>query len=264
MRVIDWIVWLAVTFSGVAIAFGPLLRRRRGLAMMERGMREIRAAISGPIVARVASEGEPAVVELRQAIEKIERELASCGFRVLGEFLLEASGLPKLVAMRAFVDPATDTMAWVSIIRITGPTSRAVARVARKVRKPSVAFVSWTGKEAWTTHGDAAASSYAKPPFVHSQTVDPDLHVDQILELHRNSLPASNTELVHVTSIDHFAAEIHRRHEMTRNWRAAQAPDLLLDADLRAALGPHYARWGHVIKRRLTDTLPKAVVRPQA
>jgi hypothetical protein len=110
-------------------------------------------------------------------------------------------------------------------------------------------FASWRGP------GD-----FALPPNVHVQQLGPDATTTEVVRRHRDFARTQQPEhgLVHLASLDDVVAQFTAWDENLFAWRAAQPPDELLDADLRAVLGDRYERVGKRLARRLRDDLPQA------
>lgn len=246
----------------IAIRIRRILRRRRWLAMIEAGFNELQAAIAGPLIVRNAADELRDLIELRGVTNQFDDELSSCGFRVLGDLVIEAGGAPKLIAVKAYVDSAATTFVYVNAIKIVQANARAFRQyVRRHGTRVVLEFESYSREESWSTRRGEGRAQVEWPPFCHEQVMAPELDLAQMLARHREQLPTDSSVLMKLASIEDMVAELPRVHDRTRAWRAQQSPDMLLDADLRGLLGKHYERLGEVVKRRVSRPLPKAVAR---
>ena len=100
----------------------------------------------------------------------------------------------------------------------------------------------------------------AEPPFVRRQTLAADVPHAQLVAEHR-AFVGDNATLHSIATPVELIAELLRMRSRIVEWRNAQPPDELLDADLRNVLGDVYERSGKIWARRLRDRLPEATLR---
>jgi len=243
--------------AGIAYVWG--WRRIRYLAAhwraqtrrdeFERTFREVRETLTGESPFRAATADDAALVALLDAAKPDEDALAACGFTLLGDIVVQSTARPPSEVMRAFVDADHTTCA----VLVATRKRPEVVRLLLQSYGDGATFA--------TTRGPQA--SFAAPPFAHRNVLAADLPHAQLVAGHRAFAHAGDAAKSFVriaTRDDLLAAQVTARASIAR-WRLAQPPDELLDADLRAMLGEHYAKLGKIWARRMRDPLPEATVR---
>jgi len=220
----------ALVALAVAVAL-RLYRRRRGLARLEARLRALRAAAARPIEHRPPTASDVVPPQLAELSE----QLRALGATELGDVVeTEGNNL-----MRWFADAEGTTFGW-------GGVSAGLF----------VAFLMSHAGERWilTRFLPRSAAALTQPP-----NVDRAEHVGGRLgdafATHRARVPSG---AIAVRTLDDGLRELATMRTRTREWREAQPPDQLLDSDLRAALGVHFARLGPLLARRLGVRLPEA------
>jgi hypothetical protein len=237
--------FIVVLVGGLVMGLVSYWRQRR---RAEIGIRAARALRSRPVIYRVPLSDDTDLLARLPRLGEHEAMLVSNGFFPLGDVVMQ-SGAARIGIMRAFVDEGRTICAY--LIIPSGSPSRVVLLL--ESYSPSGEFSTFR-----RPHADLA-----QPPFSHQQIVEADLSYAQTAVQHRAFLASKNVEdiLVRIGSLDVLLNELHRGETLIREWRAAQQPDALLEADLRALFGPRYERHGKRWKRRLTRPLPKATMK---
>ncbi len=219
---------------------GWFLQRHKRAEAFERAMREAREDINGPCPYRLPS------AEDRELLARLpdDRELVAAGFTPLGELVVQYADKPAGAAARAYVDAAGTTLAmWM----VTRKSPVGIPRLA-----------SYAGDRIFST-GRLPYGALAEPPFVTRQMLDAKQSIADMAARHRTL--AGDQPLDRIASLDELLARLATNHDRIVAWRAAQAPDELLDLDLKSALGDAYARHGKPWARRLRGKLPEATLR---
>ena len=216
-------------------------RNERQKATFERALHDARELAAGDPPYRAATDDDR---ELTAGLGASDVDaLIALGFTALGDLAVQRPGRPVDWIMRAFVDRAATTCAFLAVGR-PDPVQ--------------LAFCSYAAGEVFTTVR-GTSPRLADPPFTHRKATAKELPLATIIAEHRAS--AKLDDAARIASRDMLLAELARSHVRVRNWRAAQPPDELLDADLKNVLGEHYARLGKVWARRMRAELPQATVR---
>jgi hypothetical protein len=207
---------------------------RRAFDRLESSFREWRRHIGRVPSYRPLRAGEAASAEL----EYLTRELAGLGLAAVGDRVEETSD----TVVRCFADAPRTTVAVFSFLREASGALRSFTAdrtiVTRMTRWPR----------------------FARPPDVDGDDVLPGSSIADTLALHRKRVE-DVTGLVVAGDVDDIIATFERHRARALAWREAQPPDELLDADLRAFLGPHwYRRTGASLARRLRQSVPVATV----
>ncbi len=220
----------AVVALAVVIAL-RVYRRRRGLARLEARLRALRAAASRPIEHRPPAASDIVPPQLAE----LSDQLRALGVTELGD-VVETEGNNR---MRWFADAAGTTFGW-------GGVSGGLF----------VAFLMSHAGDRWTLTRflPRRAPALAQPPYI-----DRAEHVGgrlaEAFATHRARVPDG---AIAVRTLDDGVRELADLRTRTRAWRDAQPPDQLLDSDLRAVLGIHFAHLGPIMARRLGVRLPEA------
>lgn len=220
---------------------GASWKRHKQEQRFEKALRDAREGAAGPTPYRLATPADKPVLERLRIAESHESALALVGFRPLGELILERAGKPVIV-LRALVSADRRTVA-----------STAVS--VKPGNQVLVALSSYTGEvQVATRRGHV--TSLAVPPFVRIIEQPPATPIRDLVAAHQAPPDARPIE-----TLDDVLARMVELRDRTLAWRAAQPPDELLDADLRALLGSHYDQRGKLWAARLRDKLPQATAR---
>lgn len=229
-------VWIWRRFRNV----GGYWKYQQRMREVEQGLRDARAGADGPSPFRVATGHDAALLEALRMLDSQQEALMADGYRMLGSLIAEREGAP-VMASWVLVSGAGTTVATLS--------------VALKSRRTYVALGSYDGdRHVSTVRGEAPA--LARPPFVDVTYLPGDTSIAKLLAAH---VPPAGALVV--ASLDDVLARVRDLRERTQAWRAAQSPDELLDADLRALLGKAYDKRGKVWAAKLRDKLPQATAR---
>lgn len=236
---------LVVIASGVLGGVFAYMRQRHRANQFEQAVRDIRARVSEDMTFRALDASTPDAATMLDAIHAHEHRLEGCGLTLVGDVaMLQHDRL--FAVMRAFVDAAGTSVAYV------------ISSRARPVYAALLVESYRADAEYMTMH---AAVPIAAPPFSHRQVLPESLAWDAVLARHRTFASVDDPATIRVTSMDDLLRTLAQNHELMVRWRAAQTHEELLDADLRAILGPKYDRYGKGWARRLAVRLPKATLR---
>jgi len=214
-----------------------LIRRHRAEAVTVGGMRRVTAA-------------DADVIAMLGWVQLDEHALRSRGFAVLGD-LVSKREAPSTGLSRYFVDESGTMVASLSVLK----------------GSPNAC---WLALECFTAYSQFMTLRAGKlpelsyPPFVYRQWVGKDIPVDEVIERHRALIKDKNNEeqcLCTIRNLDELVAQTERHSELNREWRNAQPPDALLEADLRSVLGERYDGLGKRFAQRLAAELPEARIR---
>ena len=230
-------VWIWRRFRGV----GALWKRREQMKRFEQALRDARDAAEGPSPYRLANASDAELLALLRIADSQREALEAMGFRSLGELIIERRGEPVMVS-RMLVSHDGLTLSGLSVT-IKNPT------------RVFVALSSYTGERQYgTTRGEVP--SLARPPFVTITNLPLDTTIGKLVAAHQPPEGARPT-----ATLEDVLARLVELRERTVAWRAAQPPDELLDADLRALLGKAYDKGGKIWAAKLRDKLPQATAR---
>lgn len=226
-----------------ARALAGVARRREAVLRddnFEAGLLDARAAAIGPLPWRLATDADAADLATLDLAHAEDRSLVANGFDRLGE--LVAVGRVRGVT-RAYANAAATTFALVRVVsdRVVYLDLRSYADAGR--------FVTLR-----LGHAQLAAA-----PLVQVVEHPATAAVPHLVIEHGRLVGA--TELVPLRTIEELLARIAATHDATIAWRAAQPPDELLEADLRAVLRADYARLGPYWLTRLRGRIPAARAR---
>jgi len=225
--------------AAVLIAFSAIgyQRRRQGLARLEEQIRKLR------LLAVRAVKYRPAEAPM-QGLAKQTEQLEQLGCTLLGDMIEESA--TDALPTRWFLAGDKTTFGWIALAQsIMGPTE--------------VAMLMSVGERATITMcSPRAAPGLAQPP-----------HIDRVVRVGFLDLKAAFAEHAKrkpedartIESIDDALAAVEDVRSRTATWREAQAPQTLLDRDLRSVLGQHYDKLGKTLAKRLATDLPEARVR---
>lgn len=210
------------------------LQRHKRAEAFERSLRDAREAIGGACPYRKPSASDSELLSLLPD----DRELVACGFKPVGELVLQHAGKPPRLALRCYLDAAGTTYAMRASQGILRFASYASERVFATGQRPHVVL--------------------AEPPFVARQMLDAKLSVAEVVAAHRKLV--GDQALLRIENLDDLLAQLSANHEKVVAWRASVPPDELLDLDLKCVLGDAYPRAGKIWARKLRDKLPEARV----
>jgi hypothetical protein len=236
------LIVLAAVFA--VLSFSTLFRRQKAIKSLEGNIRKLRTLAVRAVKYRRLREGDDEARKILGGLDKGTKELEELGCTLLGDYIEEsqAAQLPT----RWFVDADGTTFGWIAV----APTPLGLRDVAMLM----------TGGErtAITLCTPRGAPGLAQPPHVDRVVREGFLDLKAALAEHAKRKPADAKK---VTSIDDAFAVVEDVRARTATWREAQAPDALLDQDLRAVLGRHYEKLGKTLAKRLASDLPEARVR---
>jgi hypothetical protein len=157
-------------------------------------------------------------------------------------------------------------------IRVFGHKSEEViAYVVPSTKGVGVGMESYSLDEEFVTTKDPLVQRefIAYPPFSHHAYVPVTSTLPEMLAQHREFVrTTARSALARVATLDDAIRQFEEFANRVRAWRWAQDPDVLLESDLRAALGEsRFAREGVYWMRRLKlkrSKLPRARVRQAA
>ena len=219
---------------------GAYWKRHEQMKKFEQALRDARAGADGPNPFRIATAADAPHVERLAVLVSQQAALAEAGFRVLGDLIMERDGKAFMIS-RVHVSGEGTTLATLSASLLTVRTY--------------VGLGSYDGdSHVSTVRGEVP--SLARPPFVTVTSLPQDASIAKLVAAHQ-PMPGARV----VTSLDDVLARLAEVRTRTQAWRAAQPPDELLDADLRALLGKAYENGAKRWAARLRDKLPQATAR---
>jgi hypothetical protein len=216
-------------------------RNHKRAEEFERALREAREDYAA-LAYRAATDADGELRVLLAASDGDCRALEASSFTALGEIVMQPADKPATAIMRAFVDQA-------------GTTS-AIVGVTRKTANTVLTFISYVGDDVFMTRR-GTGGMLAEPPTMHRQNLTDDLLL--LIDRHRTFAPLDNA--LRLATRDELLSQHAKTRASIVRWRDAQAPDELLDADLRCVLGDLYPKVGKAWARRLRGKLPEATLR---
>ena len=221
----------------LALYVATQLSRRKKLQLLEKMIRDQRALAMLPITY------EPVDARWQPYLDGLD---VPATMTALGDFVEVPAGRSPAGAMRGITDAAGTTFGWIAK---AGPQGVRV-----------MMLVSASDTDSYVTVlSPASAGLAASPPFVHRDRVGILSGPGAALTLHQERI-ASVTGLIKVTTLDELQAALQRLRTKSMDWRAAQPPSTLLDADLRSILGHRYDELGPRLASKLGPELPEAKV----
>jgi hypothetical protein len=212
------------------------LRRRATLDRLEPYLRRLRSAVDiEPVYRAVRADDPPPHAQLEQT----SAALVALGFHSLGDTIPERG----TVRSRWFADAASTTIAMVLVIH-----GRAQILMA--------------SRDADRVYSSRRTSqrSLAGPPSTIRTDLDRNATLVELFTAHRRAI-GDSAALRSFGDLDTVLAFLAERQAEALAWRGTQAPDALLEADLRSYLGPHYKRLGPALTTRLRNQVPTARAR---
>ena len=223
---------LAVVLAAAA------LKNRKQLARLEHLIRDAR------VLALTEMSYEPVPARWLPSLDGLD---VPGGMIALGDFVEHPVGRPASGALRAFADADGTTYGW-------------LARAAMGAGPVVAILMSATADEVYVTrHTPARGGHLAPAPWAHTDDAPYLLGLPAAVERHRARV-ASAKGLVAVRTLDELQAELRRVRARTIAWRQAQAPQTLLDRDLRSILGAKYDALGPRLATKLAVEVPQARV----
>jgi hypothetical protein len=220
-------------------AVASLANRRRQLRELAAHIRELRFDAIAPI------SYEPIDARWEDLVAGLEMPPGLTG---LGDFVEVVAGKGRSNAVRCFVDASGTVFGWLAKVR-AGPSALT-----------TMMMFSATEHDVYMTRvTPRAAGAIASPPFLHREDVAFTRMLAGALGRHRDRI-ANAKGLVRVTTAAQLHAEVGRMRERTIAWRAAQAPETLLDRDLRSLLGQRYDSLAPRLAKHLAIEMPTARV----
>jgi hypothetical protein len=231
VRVVVRLITLGVRWVAIRLS------RRKRLQRLERTIREQRLLAMIPITY------EPAGARWQPSLDGLE---VPPGMSALGDFVEVPAGRAPTGAMRGITDAAGTTFGWVAKAGASG------------VSVMLLVSANDTGSYV-TVLSPVSAGLTASPPFVHRERAESHRSAAAALARHTRRI-AGVAGLIRVRTLDELQAALRRLRGKTIDWRAAQPPATLLDADLRSILGPLYDELGARLAKKLGPDLPVARV----
>ena len=236
-----------------AMLIASVVRTRQRLARLETSLRRLRAIAMRDIALRPLAAGELDVA----ALDGLADQLRGLGLAILGD-AIEDSGPDGKHPTRWFADTAGTTFGFVGIARTarTGfmvSTSPERVALTRVVPRPLPSLAQPPFIDRGELYGET--SGFAGPRSDAQRCAEWIDKLGEALAAHRTRVPANAAK---VATLDDALREMRALRTRTIAWREAEPPDTLLDRDLRAMLGRHYDRLGHIMARRFGIRLPEA------
>ena len=230
--------------SLVSIVVLALLYAARQLALRKRQLAELARLIRDQRALAMLEIGyEPVDARWQPYLDGLD---VPAGMMALGDFVEVPAGRSASGAMRGIADRDGKTFGWVAK---AGPKGVFV-----------MMLVSASDTDTYlTVLSPKAGGLIASPPFVHREHIPVLGGVGAALTRHRDRI-SQVTGLASVTTLDELQAQLRQVRGRSREWRAAQAPATLLDADLRSILGARYDQLGPKLAAKLGPEIPQAKV----
>lgn len=223
---------LAAVFAAAAV------RQRKQLARLETLIRDART------LALTDLTYEPVDARWMPYLDGLD---VPGGMVALGDFVEHPAGRSPSGALRAFADPDGTTFGW-------------LARAATGNGPVVAILMSATADDVYVTrHTPARGGHLAAAPWAHTDDAPYALGLPAAIQRHAARV-ASAKGLVVVRTLEEMQAELRRVRARTIAWRQAQAPQTLLDRDLRSILGEKYDALGPRLAPKLAVEVPKARV----
>jgi hypothetical protein len=220
------------------------VRRHKRASEFEQLLRAGREDLAVANPYRAATADDTSLVTKLAIAQPHHESLVACGFSALGDVIVIGTDRLETAVLRTLVDH-------------DGTTS---ALIVVGLKDPSVAILqlsSFGDDATWSTRiGNHV--SLAAAPTVNRQTLPATLPHSELVAKHQAFARGS---LIRIQTRDDLLVQLNKSRADAIRWRSAQAPDELLDADLRVVLGDAYPRFGKVWMRRLRGRLPQATLR---
>jgi hypothetical protein len=222
----------------LALLWGAFqLSHRKKLARLEQLIRDQRALTLLPI------NYEPVDARWAPYLDGLD---VPAGMVALGDFVEVPEGRSASGAMRGIADRDGTTFGWLAK---AGPGGMVVMLLVSASETDSYV----------TVMSPASAGMAASPPFVHRDRLSPLIGPGAVIARHKDRIK-DVTGLVTVATLGDLQAQLRRLRTRTMEWRTAQAPAALLDADLRSILGGQYDSLGPKLAAKLALEIPQAKV----
>jgi hypothetical protein len=226
---------LAIVFAFAVIVLVRYARFRRTIDRLEIKIRNLRSLGEGELSYRR--------IDASAALDELAPELAAAGLIALGDAVSTRDPKPA----RWFADAEGTVFGWIAVVDVRWMQLRVAIVMSRR------------GDDVVLTRRVPASVALAEPPFLLRTEVPAAMPLADAIAHHRARLGAAGG-LVAVHALDEATRELEQLRARTVAWRQTQEPDALLDRDLRAILGRHYATLGPRLARRLANPLPRARV----
>jgi len=226
---------LAILFAIAVIGIVRYARFRRTIDRLEIKIRNLRAIAD--------SELDYRAVEPDHELDVVAGELEPVAFVVLGDAASHRDPKPQ----RWLRDRDGTTFGFVAVAEARGIGIHVAVLISRR------------GDELFVTRRIPGSVALADPPFLRRCDVPITASLAEVYAAHRR-LAGDAPGLVAVSALAEATRELEQLRARTIAWRRTQEPGLLLDLDLRAILGRHYAPLGERLARRLANPLPRARV----
>jgi hypothetical protein len=164
--------------------------------------------------------------------EAATRDLARHALVLLGDRVEQQADGATSGVTRWFADASGELCGWFGVVGRGG-------KGGGMLKPVMMLFSESDADEYFVTGGGAPGLSLAQPPTVHRQDFPWADGVGAFLARHREGAAAASG-LRHVTGIEDAVALVKRLRDHAARWRAAQAPAVLLEGDLRAVLQDRY------------------------
>lgn len=243
-------ILVSAVIGGLIGGLYSYVQRRIALARAERMIRDLRAMVGGDQLFRAPGSDEAGLVARLQDDASEEQAMVALGFTVLGDLAFHRTDQPALGIMRVLVD-STKTILGYLVVLPQSPTN------------PRCVLESYSRSLEFSSMRAERNATLATAPSSCQQQLAANLDHAELVAKHRDLARPGDPDdsLIRVTSLDELIPVLLRFQTLVADWRAAQPPDELLDADLRGLLGVHYARLGERWKKRLAIRLPRARLR---
>ncbi|HTR49337.1 MAG TPA: hypothetical protein VMJ10_01440 [Kofleriaceae bacterium] len=226
---------LAILFTIAIVGIVRYARFRRTIDRLEVKIRSLRTIAESPLSYRQ--------VEPQRELDALGGELDAVGLVVLGDAASHHDPKPS----RWFRDRDGNAFGWIALAETRGIGIHVAVLISRR------------GDQLFVTRRIPGSVALAEPPFLRRCDVPISASLAETYAAHRR-LVGDAAGLFAVHALDEAMRELEQLRARAIAWRREQEPGLLLDLDLRAILGRHYAQLGEHLARRLANPLPRARV----
>lgn len=223
-------------FLLVALAVITVLRVRRRLAVLAEQIRQLRAHALEPVAYTPSTHHA-----LDAPLATVTREAEALGFTVIGDYAERSATVEGPRPQRWIADASGTTFGYLAPFAVDGAQHIIVVLMSHELDRQTI------------TSRQPPSSSLARPPFVDTQRVPVATSLTETIAKHRKRIAGGDEEraFIPAKTFAQIEAELDRMRGKVTAWRRSQPVDELLEADLKALLGPQYAKLNGPLRRRL-------------
>jgi len=216
--------------------------RQKQIESLANGIERLRHAATRDVRRRAPGAADAMPGEQESLYESNTREMRDAGLSVLGDFIEEQDDGTAMGRSRWFVDATGTISGWFGAI--PGKPGKGEPGAFRTL----MLFFSETEAGHFvTTSRGTPELGLARPPTTHRQFLPWSDGIAKAIEQHRSFVDhvgGAGAALRRTPTLDDVVALLGRQRAHIAAWRAAQARDALLEADVRNVLRERYAELG--------------------